>query len=64
MSKFQTIIFFSAKALLERMQGLETYPAQNGRQDPNEFSHVAERRAYKKLGTLSKSEWEAACKFL
>ncbi|KAL7830021.1 hypothetical protein SRHO_G00311480 [Serrasalmus rhombeus] len=60
------------RALLQRMQGLEQYPA-DGRDrlasdSPGEYEH-AERRARTSgvrlpLGTLSKSEWEATSIYL
>lgn len=63
----------SQKVLLERMKALETYPPQN-RDDAKEPENPAEYEHVRKLmdspkkdrsqryGTLSKSEWEAACK--
>lgn len=62
-----------AKGLIEKMQGLETYPPQFGAglNGPNtEYEHaktflatkgIKEDR-HKKCGTLSESEWEATCK--
>lgn len=56
----------SSKVLLERMKALETYPsgnkAEDDEADANEYEH-AKNYQTSKCGTLSKSEWEAACKF-
>lgn len=61
----------SAKGLIDRMQGLETFPAQFGN-DINgateEYEHAikflkTKDDRNKKCGTLSQSEWDAACKY-
>lgn len=66
---------FAAKGLMEKMQGLQTYPThehQQHNQSPElraQFAHAAEYLAtkdgperHKKCATLSKAEWEATCK--
>lgn len=70
MRRYQFFFLTVARGLIEKMQGLETYPAQyrnqlNGTED--EYEHAAKYLASKdesnpKCGTLSRSEWEAACK--
>uniref|UniRef100_A0A1L8DGV5 mRNA cap guanine-N(7) methyltransferase n=1 Tax=Nyssomyia neivai TaxID=330878 RepID=A0A1L8DGV5_9DIPT len=62
------------KGLMEKMQGLEPYPApqEQASNDPHEYTHANEYmdnvasqgRPTKRIGTLSKSEWEAASLYL
>lgn len=61
----------SAKGLIDRMQGLETFPAQFGNElngAIDEYEHASKFLTNKddrnkKCGTLSLSEWDAACKY-
>lgn len=65
----------SSKMLLERMQALETYPSNRGdreskqMEESGEYEHVQKlfgspkKDRFQRYGTLSKSEWEAACTY-
>jgi mRNA (guanine-N7-)-methyltransferase len=63
----------SGRGLIEKMQALETYPGMNRfdlvTDNIDEYEHaknyLAKQNAprFKKVGTLTKSEWEASCKF-
>lgn len=64
---------FIGRVLIEKMQGLETY-SEGTKRDLNstkggDYRHAEEyfkaqnMDKHHKIGTLSKSEWEVACKF-
>ena len=62
----------SGKGLIEKMQGLEAYPrySRENREDEDEYEHAKAYVSAKgggnrffKVGTLSKSEWEASCEY-
>ncbi|KAK7898251.1 hypothetical protein WMY93_019104 [Mugilogobius chulae] len=53
----------SHRSLLQKMNALETFPANDGRQatsSDGEYDHVTSESRERPLGTLSRSEWEAA----
>lgn len=60
------------RSLLNSMQGLETYPechdAPLVSKKPDDYAHAIQymqkNTGHRKIGTLSKSEWEATCKHL
>ncbi|KAK7575449.1 hypothetical protein V9T40_011735 [Parthenolecanium corni] len=61
----------TGRQLLGRMQAFETYPAFGGSElqgKVEEYIHADEymkrHRDCRRIGTLSKSEWEATCKFV
>lgn len=53
-------------SLLQKMQSLETYPPFDGAPllgtASDDYKHCGETSSKERIGTLSKSEWEAACK--
>ena len=57
------------KTLLSRMQALETYPpyhevpllADNVQEYQHAKDYMQNSTGHRKIGTLSKSEWEATC---
>lgn len=62
------ILFVADKGLLEKMNALETYPPYNQKEAAEmsaspEYAHVKGYSRGRTCGTLSKSEWEASCKF-
>ena len=66
-----SIIFFllgTDKGLLEKVNALETYSPFNQKEAAEmyaspEYAHVKGYSRGRTCGTLSKSEWEASCKF-
>lgn len=62
---------FTAKGLIDRMQAMETFTAQFGNETngaKEEYEHASKFLTKKddrnkKCGTLSQSEWDAACKY-